>query len=247
MTEPTASAPPGLAVEHLSFGYGAELVLRDVTFSVEKRRFCALLGPNGAGKTSLFALLTRLAMPRAGRIGIDGLDLAGAPRAALSRMGIVFQQSTLDLDLSVRSNLSYYAALRGLYGRDAARRIDAALDRLGLRDRAGVKARELNGGHRRRTEIARALMHGPQLLLLDEPTVGLDPESRAEITRHVHALCETEGITVFWATHLVDEVAPGDDLVILHQGRVLARGVAAEVAGDRPLEAVFLDMTARSA
>ena len=240
-------ATAGLFVEHLTFGYGSEPVLRDLTFSVERGRFCALLGPNGAGKTSLFSLLTRLVTTPSGRISVAGIDLDRAPREALARMGIVFQQMTLDLDLSVRRNLSYYAALRGLAGREAERRIGAALERLGLTERASVRARDLNGGHRRRTEIARALLHGPEVLLLDEPTVGLDPASRAGITDHVHALCADEGLTVLWATHLVDEVRPADDLIVLHRGRVLAHDTAARVAGTRPLDEVFLEMTASPA
>ena len=233
----------GLNLQHLSFGYGADPVLKDVTFSVERGSFCALFGPNGAGKTSLFSLLTRLVTTPTGRIEIAGIDLQKSPRAALAKMGIVFQQMTLDLDLSVRRNLSYYAALRGLSGREAERRIDAALDRLDLMDRAKVRARDLNGGHRRRTEIARALLHDPEILFLDEPTVGLDPASRAAITEHVHALCAEDGLTVLWATHLMDEVRPEDDLVILDRGEVLAHDTASRIAGDRSIEQVFLEMT----
>lgn len=233
----------GLKIEHLNFGYGAVSVLNDVSFSVEKGHFCALLGPNGAGKTSLFSLLTRLVHTSSGRIEIAGVDLSRSPRAALARMGVVFQQTTLDLDLTVQRNLSYYAALRGLSGRDARMRIEAALDRLELAEKFSVRVRDLNGGHRRRTEIARALVHAPEILLLDEPTVGLDPASRSAITGHVHALSADEGLTVLWATHLVDEVRPDDDLVILHRGQVLAHDTARAVAGDKPIEQVFLDMT----
>ncbi len=239
--------PPGLSVEQLFFGYGRRQVLDDVSFAVGNGRFCALLGPNGAGKTTLFSLLTGLIRTRVGQIEVGGVDLTRARRDALALMGIVFQQTTLDLDLSVRRNLSYYAALRGLHGRDANRRIDAALERMGLADRAMDRARDLNGGHRRRTEIARALMHEPDILLLDEPTVGLDPQSRAGITDYVHDLCSDEGLTVLWATHLVDEVRPDDDLVILHHGRVLANGTAADVMQGQPLNEVFLKMTGQPA
>lgn len=217
--------------------------MKDVSFSVERGHFCALLGPNGAGKTSLFSLLAHLVTTPTGRIEIAGVDLQASPRAALAKMGIVFQQMTLDLDLSVRRNLSYYAALRGLSGTRAESSIDAALDRLDLREKSNVLARDLNGGHRRRTEIARALLHTPEVLLLDEPTVGLDPASRAAITDHVHALCAEDGLTVLWATHLVDEVRPEDDLVILHKGTVLAHDKAARIVGDGQIGKVFLDMT----
>ena len=240
-----APSPPmsdGLTLSGVSFAYGAKQALDDVTFSVAEGRFCALLGPNGAGKSTLFSLLTRLLVCPEGRIEVAGHDLAAVPRAALARIGVVFQQTTLDLDLTVRRNLAYFAALHGLAGRDAARRIDAALDRLAMSERADEKARDLNGGHRRRAEIARALIHDPAVLLLDEPTVGLDAAARRDITAHVHDLAGG-GLTVLWATHLVDEVRDDDDLVILHQGRVLATGLAGEVATGRPLADAFLDMT----
>lgn len=232
----------GLRVAGLSYSFGAKQALDDVSFAVERGQFCALLGPNGAGKSTLFNLLTRLFVAPSGEIEIAGQSLARSPRAALARLGIVFQQSTLDLDLTVRQNLSYFAALHGLSGREAAARIDAALDRLDMRERAREKARALNGGHRRRAEIARALIHAPEVLLLDEPTVGLDAAARAATTDHVHGLTE-DGTTILWATHLTDEVRPEDRLIILHQARVLADGLAAEIAGDMPLQERFLALT----
>ncbi|MGL4279893.1 MAG: ATP-binding cassette domain-containing protein, partial [Albidovulum sp.] len=164
----------GLAVSDLSYSYGQRRALEGVGFRVEPGRFCALLGPNGAGKSTLFSLLTRLFTTREGRIEVAGVDLSRAPRAALARIGVVFQQPTLDLDLTVRRNLLYFAALHGISGREAQSRSEAALERLGMAERADEKARALNGGHRRRMEIARALIHRPSVLLLDEPTVGLD-------------------------------------------------------------------------
>ena len=238
------AACPGICVDAVGYRYGRRVALEDVSFRIEAGRFCALLGPNGAGKSTLFALLTHLFVTAQGRIRIAGFDLAGQPRGALARLGVVFQQPTLDLDLSVRRNLGYFAALHGLAGRAAERRIDQALDRLGMRERAQERARDLSGGHRRRIEIARALVHAPEVLLLDEPTVGLDAASRASITTQVHALCTEQGLTVLWATHLVDEVRPQDDLVILHHGRVLVHDQAARVAGDAPLSETFLAMTA---
>ena len=232
----------GLAVQGISHDWGAKRALDQVSFDVAPGQFCALLGPNGAGKSTLFGLLTRLFTARTGRISVAGHDLATAPRAALARMGVVFQSSTLDLDLTVRRNLLYFAALHGISGREAERRSDAALDRLGMAERAGEKAAALNGGHRRRMEIARALIHRPDVLLLDEPTVGLDAASRRAITAHVHDLA-TQGMCVLWATHLVDEVADGDRLVILHRGRILADGMAGEIGGG-DLTARFLSLTA---
>ena len=235
---------PGLSVQNLSYAYGARKALDDVSFSVARGDFCALLGPNGAGKSTLFALLTRLFTTPTGKIMIAGHDMTKTPRRALARMGVVFQAPTLDLDLTIRQNLSYFAALHGLSGRDAAKRIDASLDRLAIRDRAGEKARSLNGGHRRRTEIARALIHGPDVLLLDEATVGLDAATREAITEHVHDLAATDGITVLWATHLTDEVRDSDRLVILHQGQILADGRAGALRGEASLQQHFLSLTA---
>jgi ABC-2 type transport system ATP-binding protein len=235
----------GLTVEGISHDWGARRALDDVSFSVESGRFCALLGPNGAGKSTLFGMLTRLFTPRAGRIVMAGFDMARAPRAALARMGAVFQASTLDPDLTVRHNLLYFAALHGLSGREAEMRTIAALERLGMAERAGEKVAKLNGGHRRRMEIARALLHRPQVLLLDEPTVGLDAAARAAITAHVHDL-STDGLTVLWATHLVDEVRKTDRLVILHRGSVLADGEAGEIGG-ADLTARFLALTGERA
>ena len=236
----------GLEAQGLSYSYGAKQALDDVSFSVPAGAFCALLGPNGAGKSTLFNLLTRLFVAPSGMIRIAGHDLRAAPRAALAELGIVFQQTTLDLDLTVQQNLSYFAALHGLAGRGARTRIDAALDQLDMRERAGEKARSLNGGHRRRTEIARALLHDPSVLLLDEPTVGLDAAARASITDYAHGLAG-QGKTILWATHLTDEVQPDDALIILHRARILAQGTARDIAGDMTLQDRFLALTGATA
>ena len=235
----------GLKIEGITHDWGARRALDTVTLAVEPGRFCALLGPNGAGKSTLFGLLTRLFVPQSGRIEVAGHDLAREPRAALAQLGVVFQSSTLDLDLTVRRNLLYFAALHGLSGKDAEHRAMAALERLGMAERAGERAGALNGGHRRRMEIARALIHRPKVLLLDEPTVGLDAASRAAIVSHVHDLA-TDGLTVLWATHLVDEVHADDRLAILHRGRILADGEAGVIGGDN-LSTRFLSMTKEAA
>ena len=236
----------GLEISQVGFRYGERKALDDVSFNVEPGRFCALLGPNGAGKSTLFALLTRLIVADEGVINVAGYDMARSPRAALARIGVVFQQPTLDLDMTVRRNLRYFAGLHGLSGRSAAIAIDRALAQLGMAERADELVRALNGGHRRRMEIARALVHQPEILLLDEATVGLDAASRQAITDHVHQLAES-GLAVLWATHLVDEIALSDQVVVLHRGRVLSNGPAAELAGDRSLAKAFLAMTAENA
>jgi len=233
----------GLDVRGITHRYGQKTALNDIGFSLDKGTFCALLGPNGAGKSTLFSILTRLFVPDAGEVMIAGHSLAREPGKALARIGVVFQQPTLDLDLTVRRNLKYFAALHGLAGKDADRRIETSLEQVNMAERAGEKVRALNGGHRRRMEIARALLHDPVVLLLDEPTVGLDAETRNSITGHVHNLASEQGLTVLWATHLVDEVRANDQLVVLHEGRIQADGSAAEIAGDTPLQARFLEMT----
>ncbi|HSS65355.1 MAG TPA: ABC transporter ATP-binding protein [Gammaproteobacteria bacterium] len=226
--EPTQSGA-SVEIDGLHFAYGAKKALDGVSLSIRPGRFTAILGPNGAGKSTLFALLCGLIASREGRIRVLGVDMTKAPRAALSKMGIVFQQQTLDLDLSVAENMAYFGALRGLSGNECKRRTGESLVRMGLAGREREKARVLNGGHRRRLEIARALLVDPSLLLLDEPTVGLDVPSRAALVEHVHRLCADSRLTVLWATHLVDEVWPADDLVVLHQGRVRAAGAVEDV------------------
>ena len=238
-----------LEIEGVSYGYTrAVKALDNVTFTVPRGRFTALLGPNGAGKTTLMALVTRLFSPEAGRIMVCGHDLARSPRAALASMGVVFQRPTLDLDLTVAQNLRYAAALYALPRPRA--RIEAVLARLRLEDRAAAKVRTLSGGMRRRVEIGRALLHRPRLLVLDEPTVGLDMQSRSEIVAHVHALCSEEDLAVLWATHLIDEIDANDRVVLLHRGRVQAMGGIEEVvgaAGAADLGTAYRSLTARLA
>lgn len=239
---------PALAVENVGYAYerGRPPALTDVSFTAAPGRFTALLGPNGAGKTTLLALTTRLFAPASGRIFINDVDLAARPSAALAGLGVVFQQPTLDLDLTVRQNLSYFAALHGLPRREAAARAEAALSRVAMLERADEPARRLNGGHRRRLELARALIHRPALLILDEPTVGLDPPARRAIVDYVHELCAQEGVAALWTTHLIDEVRDDDDVVMLAKGQVRAQGRAADMAaayGGGSLTAAFLAQT----
>ncbi|BCQ68351.1 ABC transporter ATP-binding protein [Pseudomonas sp. Eqa60] len=219
-----------LEVSHLSFAYGPRQALDQVSLSLAPGRFAALLGPNGAGKSTLIALLTRLYDLQQGDIRVGGCSLRNAARAALRQLGVVFQQSTLDLDLSVEQNLHYHAALHGLSRRQGQARIDAELARQGLSERRRDSVRALNGGHRRRVEIARALLHEPRLLLLDEASAGLDPASRLALNRHIRQLCQEQRLSVLWTTHLLDEVQADDQLLILHQGRLVASGVAGTIS-----------------
>jgi ABC-2 type transport system ATP-binding protein len=183
-----------------------------------------LLGPNGAGKSTLFSLITRLYDSHHGRIHLCGFDIKKQSRQALGQLGIVYQQTTLDLDLTVLQNLRYHLALQGINRKIGAKRIQEELERLHMYERRYETIRQLNSGHRRRVEIARALLHRPSLLLLDEPTVGLDVPSRKSIVEHIHQLAENRGLSVLWASHLIDEIYPNDRLLILHQGQIKARG-----------------------
>lgn len=223
------AAVPALSVSSVGHAYGDRRVLTDVSFDVAPARFTALLGLNGAGKSTLFALITRLFAIQTGRIAVLGHDMSNHPGNALRALGVVFQPRTLDLDLSVTQNLLYHAALQGMPRREARLRSHEVLARIGLGDRANSKVRVLSGGQMRRVEIARALLHRPQLLLLDEATVGLDVQARADIIAHVRMLVAQQGISVLWATHLLDEVTAQDDLVVLHHGHVLAGGPVSRI------------------
>jgi ABC-2 type transport system ATP-binding protein len=241
-----ADTPPALAIAGVSHSYGPRQALDDVSVEIPASTFAVLLGLNGAGKSTLFALVTRLYATQRGAIRIFDHDVARTPGQALRLLGVVFQSRTLDLDLSVLQNLTYHAALHGIGKREARRRAEEVLARTALSDRAQDKVRNLSGGQMRRVEIARALLHRPRLLVLDEPTVGLDIKARADILGHVRELVAQEGIGVLWATHLVDEVAAEDQMILLHRGRVLAQGPVAQVvaqSGETDLRAAFTRLT----
>ncbi len=215
---------PVLEVRQVSKSYGAIKALDGVDLSVSAGEFVALLGANGAGKTTLLQLLTGLFAPDSGTIKVLEHDLRRDAIKALGGIGVVFQQQTLDLELSVRANLRYHADLHGLPRRVATQRIEWALQQFGLTERARNRARTLSGGNRRRLELARALLHRPHVLLMDEATVGLDPASRRDILDEIVRLKSTEAIGVLWTTHLVDEIVRADRLVVLRRGKVVFRG-----------------------
>ena len=243
---PEAGQTAALAVASVSHSYGERRALDDVSLAVPRGGFAALLGLNGAGKTTLFSLITRLFDTRHGRISVQGFDVSRQPSAALAELGVVFQARTLDLDITVRDNLLYHAALHGIGRRRARARAAAVLADVGLADRARDKARNLSGGQMRRVEIARALVHEPSVLVLDEPTVGLDVASKATIVEQVRALSRSRGVAILWATHLLDEIEPGDHVVVLHQGKVLAAGEMSEIiaaAGAADIRSAFRALT----
>jgi ABC-2 type transport system ATP-binding protein len=221
--------PAAIKVDDLSYYYGSKCALNNISFNLGYGQFIALLGANGAGKTTLFSLLTRLLQPATGNIDLCGYKLQKTPGKALKKIGIVFQQSTLDLDLTVSQNLAYHGSLHGMSRQKVKQRAAIELERFDLSSRSNDKVRELNGGHRRRLEIARALLHQPELLLLDEATVGLDLETRTNLYQHIRQLCITDNISVLWTTHLVEELSPDDDILILNNGNIVDRGSAQDL------------------
>ena len=239
---------PALLLDTVVKTYGAVRAVDGVSLSAKAGEFISLLGPNGAGKTTLFQLLSGLFVPDSGRIAIMGHDMRRDPVPALKELGIVFQQPTLDLELTVTGNLLFHAGLHGIPRAEARARIARELARVGLAERAHDKAAQLSGGNRRRVELVRALLHEPRVLLMDEPTVGLDPASRSDLLKLILSLRTERSVAVLWATHLCDEVVNADRVIVLHRGKVLAdttpRGLIAS-AGAATIEQAFLALTGR--
>jgi ABC-2 type transport system ATP-binding protein len=245
-----ASAGPALQLAGLVKRYGARTALGGLTLQLPRGQFVALLGPNGAGKSTLFQVLTGLFAADEGDVQVTGLALRRQPARALRAIGVVFQQPSLDLDLSVARNLGFHAALQGLPAALAQRRIAEGLDAAGLGADRDRPVRELSGGNRRKVELVRALLHRPAVLLMDEPTVGLDPKSRRDLLAAIRADIAARGTLVLWATHLVEEAAGADRVLVLHQGRLLADGTPAAVTaalGGPGLEEAFIRATAVAA
>ena len=242
----TGESAPALLLDNVVKTYGAIRAVDGVGFKASAGEFIALLGPNGAGKTTLFQLLSGLFVPDSGRIEVMGHDMLRDPVPALAKLGIVFQQPTLDLELTVTGNLLFHAGLHGIPRAVAKRRIEAELARLGLAERAHDKTIQLSGGNRRRVELARALLHEPRVLLMDEATVGLDPASRGDLLKLMLTMRAERSVAVLWATHLCDEVADADRVIVLHRGKVLADTTPTqfiEGAGAATIEQAFLAIT----
>ena len=235
-----------LQVSGLTQKYGERVALDALSFDLKRGSFTALLGRNGAGKSTLFQVLTGLFAADQGEVQVAGLSMRTQARRALAHIGIVFQQQSLDLDLSVVRNLKFQADLQGLPRRQAAERIAAETARFGLTADLGRPVRELSGGNRRKVELVRALLHRPDLLLMDEATVGLDPTSRRDLLAGLHDEVAQRGVTVLWATHLVNEAELADRVLVLHKGRLLADGTPAAVTaalGGSDLETAFIAAT----
>ena len=211
-----------IQVEAVSYAYGERSALRDVSFEVRSREIFGLLGPNGSGKTTLFRLLCTLMPIQSGHAILAQADVANAPDDVRRKIGITFQSPSLDDRLTVRENLKHHGHLYGMRGADLAKRIEELLDHVGLTDRLNETVSKLSGGMKRRVEIAKGLLHHPEILLLDEPSTGLDPGARHDLWRYLHQLRDEQEVTILVTTHLMEEAERCDRLAILNQGELVA-------------------------
>ncbi|MGB0865298.1 MAG: ATP-binding cassette domain-containing protein [Granulosicoccaceae bacterium] len=225
-----------VVLDKVDFSYGKASVLSGFSWRAEPGKFTALLGPNGAGKSTVFNLIAGLLQPAAGEIRVGGLSMQKDPLALRRAIGVVFQQASLDAELTVTQNLRYFAGLHGL--RLSPAELDEALQRLDLQSCAKKPVASLSGGLKRRVEIARALLHRPQVLIMDEPTAGLDLASKTVITDYAHELSQ-QGVSVIWITHLLDEIDAQDPVVIMRAGCVEQEGTLESLGGVAAVRAAF--------
>ena len=213
-----------IQVQNLTHRYGDRTALSNVSFEVKKGEIFGLLGPNGGGKSTLFRILSTMMVPTEGRAILAGHDVVRDPAAVRRHVGVVFQTQSLDKALTVEENLRAQGHLHGLSGSVLRERMESAMKRLGLLDRRKDLVDTLSGGLKRRVEIAKALLHRPQVLLMDEASTGLDPAARRDVSRHVEDLRQGEGVTILLTTHILEEADRCDRLVLLHQGNIVAHG-----------------------
>jgi ABC-2 type transport system ATP-binding protein len=218
------SESPAVEIRDLSHHYGAHPALQGVSMVVERPEIFALLGPNGGGKTTLFRILSTQIYPSNGTAAIMGYDVVNEPALARTHFGIVFQNPSLDGKLTAEENLMHQGHLHGFYGPELRRRINCALESVRLESRGRDKVERFSGGMQRRVEIAKALMHDPPLLLLDEPSTGLDPTARRELWENLERLRDSGAVTSFLTTHLLEEADKADRVAILNKGRIVAMG-----------------------
>jgi ABC-2 type transport system ATP-binding protein len=218
-----------IEVRNLTHRYGDRVALSNVNFEVKPGEIFGLLGPNGGGKSTLFRVLSTMMTPTEGSATIAGHDVVRQSAAVRRTVGVVFQTQSLDKALTVEENLRAQGHLHGLSGATLRDRMASAVGRLGLKDRRNDLVATLSGGLRRRVEIAKALLHRPQVLLMDEASTGLDPAARRDLSRHVEELRQQDGVTVLLTTHILEEAASCDRLILLHQGRIVAAGAPSEL------------------
>jgi len=227
--QPQSTLVNPIELDNLTHDYGTRLALDHLSFSVHAAEIFGLLGPNGSGKTTLFRILSTLMVPSSGHARVLGFDAAREANKVRQQTGIVFQARSLDLKLTVAENLKHQGHLYGLSGKNLARRIDEVLARVGLTDRAKEFVETLSGGMQRRVELAKGLIHSPSVLLLDEPSTGLDPGARRDLWLYLRNLRDEEGVTVFVTTHLMEEAEHCDRLAILNEGKLVALGTPFEL------------------
>jgi ABC-2 type transport system ATP-binding protein len=221
--------PAAIQVENIHHVYGKRAALNGVSFSVNTGEIFALLGPNGSGKTTLFRILSTLMLPTSGRALLGGFDAASHPDEVRRRIGVVFQAQSADIKLTAAENLWHQGHLYGLRGAELKKRIAEMLGRVALADRANERVETFSGGMQRRVELAKGLMHRPSVLLLDEPTTGLDPGARRDLWQYLHELRSQEHVSIIVTTHLMEEAERCDRLAILSAGKVVALGTPAEL------------------
>ncbi len=234
---------PPVAVARCTFSYGKARALDGVSFEVPRGVIYGLLGPNGSGKTTLFRILSALLRPESGMARIFGVDVAASPIKARRQIGVVFQSQSLDRRLTVEENLAHQGHMHGLWGRALADRISELLEKVGLGDRRKDRVDTLSGGLRRRADLAKGLLHSPRLLLLDEPSTGVDPQARLVFWSYLEGLRSSEGVTVLLTTHLLEEADSCDRLAILDHGRLIREGTPDDLKAEIGGEVVTLSST----
>ncbi|MCH7720489.1 MAG: ABC transporter ATP-binding protein [Planctomycetes bacterium] len=220
---------PAVETKNLVHRYGERLALNNLDLTVAPGQIFALLGPNGGGKTTLFRILATLLRPTDGQARVMGLDVRQSPHDVRRRIGVMFQSPSVDKKLTVSENLRHHGHLYGLSGRALSDRTGEVLATIGLVDRAGERVEKLSGGLMRRVEIAKSLMHRPQVLLLDEPSVGLDPHARLALRNQLEDLRQTWGVTCLLTTHLMDEAETCDMVGIIDEGVLVACGTPSDL------------------
>ncbi|HEX5434143.1 MAG TPA: ATP-binding cassette domain-containing protein [Candidatus Angelobacter sp.] len=230
-----------IQVEDLRHTYGKRAALNGVSFAVETGEIFALLGPNGSGKTTLFRILSTLMLPSSGRALVGGFDAAREPDEVRRRIGVVFQAQSVDIKLTAAENLWHQGHLYGLHGAELKQRIAAILGRVALADRANERVETFSGGMQRRVELAKGLMHYPSVLLLDEPTTGLDPGARRDLWQYLQQLRTQEQVSVIVTTHLMEEAERCDRLAILNAGQVVALGTPLELRSQIGGDVILLE------
>jgi ABC-2 type transport system ATP-binding protein len=220
---------PVISVRDLVHRYDSRTALNGVSFDVRPAELFGLLGPNGSGKTTMFRILSTLMVPVAGQAIILGHDAAKDPSQLRREIGVVFQAQSIDLKLTAAENLQHQGHLYGLHGSALRARIKEILERVRLADRARDRAETFSGGMQRRLELAKGLLHGPRVLLLDEPTTGLDPGARRDLWQYLSILRDEEHVTVLVTTHLMEEAERCDRLAILNEGKLVALGTPTEL------------------